>query len=114
ERRCQFSIHAQHGRRTGSGHPRCAAPYPGRSDARGCRGGTCTCIGRILSFSRALQIAGRFCFCLRQLEWQRQETIFLIKINFKKSEEHTSELQSRENLVCRLLLEKKNEARRRM
>src|SRR5690606_42014046 len=28
--------------------------------------------------------------------------------NFKRSEEHTSELQSRENLVCRLLLEKKN------
>src|SRR5690606_41709130 len=27
----------------------------------------------------------------------------------KRSEEHTSELQSRENLVCRLLLEKKNE-----
>src|SRR5690606_12587591 len=26
-----------------------------------------------------------------------------------ESEEHTSELQSRENLVCRLLLEKKNE-----
>src|SRR5436309_15489583 len=25
-----------------------------------------------------------------------------------RSEEHTSELQSRENLVCRLLLEKKN------
>src|SRR5690606_41715221 len=30
---------------------------------------------------------------------------FLIQI---RSEEHTSELQSRENLVCRLLLEKKN------
>src|SRR5690606_39786076 len=29
-----------------------------------------------------------------------------IKISFR-SEEHTSELQSRENLVCRLLLEKK-------
>src|SRR5690606_41922664 len=28
----------------------------------------------------------------------------------KRSEEHTSELQSRENLVCRLLLEKKKEA----
>src|SRR5690606_40527327 len=28
-----------------------------------------------------------------------------------KSEEHTSELQSRENLVCRLLLEKKNNSR---
>src|SRR5690606_40889689 len=27
-----------------------------------------------------------------------------------RSEEHTSELQSRENLVCRLLLEKKNGA----
>src|SRR5690606_40849246 len=27
---------------------------------------------------------------------------------FARSEEHTSELQSRENLVCRLLLEKKN------
>src|SRR5690606_39836345 len=30
----------------------------------------------------------------------------------KRSEEHTSELQSRENLVCRLLLEKKNAAKR--
>src|SRR5690606_41076577 len=31
-----------------------------------------------------------------------------IKFTFdKRSEEHTSELQSRENLVCRLLLEKK-------
>src|SRR5690606_11711623 len=29
-----------------------------------------------------------------------------------RSEEHTSELQSRENLVCRLLLEKKNKSRR--
>src|SRR5690606_39840092 len=28
-------------------------------------------------------------------------------LHFKRSEEHTSELQSRENLVCRLLLEKK-------
>src|SRR5690606_39869858 len=28
--------------------------------------------------------------------------------SWMRSEEHTSELQSRENLVCRLLLEKKN------
>src|SRR2546430_13365755 len=28
----------------------------------------------------------------------------------KRSEEHTSELQSQSNLVCRLLLEKKNKA----
>src|SRR5690606_3229120 len=32
---------------------------------------------------------------------------------FARSEEHTSELQSRENLVCRLLLEKKNNRSRR-
>src|SRR5215813_30892 len=31
-----------------------------------------------------------------------------------RSEEHTSELQSRPHLVCRLLLEKKNQARRRL
>src|SRR5690606_39472008 len=30
-----------------------------------------------------------------------------------RSEEHTSELQSRENLVCRLLLEKKKKLKRR-
>src|SRR6266511_6025353 len=30
----------------------------------------------------------------------------------RRSEEHTSELQSRENLVCRLLLEKKKDRRR--
>src|SRR5690606_41962362 len=30
--------------------------------------------------------------------------------NWSRSEEHTSELQSRENLVCRLLLEKKKRA----
>src|SRR5436309_7836741 len=30
-----------------------------------------------------------------------------------RSEEHTSELQSRENLVCRLLLEKKKQNRNR-
>src|SRR5207302_6234094 len=29
-------------------------------------------------------------------------------VRIGRSEEHTSELQSRENLVCRLLLEKKN------
>src|SRR5690606_41081350 len=32
-----------------------------------------------------------------------------MEIDIPRSEEHTSELQSRENLVCRLLLEKKND-----
>src|SRR5690606_40878958 len=35
-----------------------------------------------------------------------------IKGSTIRSEEHTSELQSRENLVCRLLLEKKKQTRR--
>src|SRR5690606_41051799 len=34
-------------------------------------------------------------------------TIMLARM-LERSEEHTSELQSRENIVCRLLLEKKN------
>src|SRR5215475_15767294 len=33
---------------------------------------------------------------------------------YLRSEEHTSELQSRENLVCRLLLEKKKKTRQEM
>src|SRR5690606_41645138 len=35
-----------------------------------------------------------------------------IKNNADRSEEHTSELQSRENLVCRLLLEKKKKKKK--
>src|SRR5690606_41915013 len=35
------------------------------------------------------------------------ETVGAVGQQFVRSEEHTSELQSRENLVCRLLLEKK-------
>src|SRR5690606_41747290 len=47
---------------------------------------------------------------------QAMSGVTLMQFNFPldlyrdvgRSEEHTSELQSRENLVCRLLLEKKN------
>src|SRR5690606_41927074 len=39
---------------------------------------------------------------------QSPPTIFFTSDQPLRSEEHTSELQSRENLVCRLLLEKKN------
>src|SRR2546430_8682201 len=38
---------------------------------------------------------------------------FTISSYLERSEEHTSELQSQSNLVCRLLLEKKNEVRPR-
>src|SRR5690606_40020796 len=40
------------------------------------------------------------------LEWLRLWALFSLSPGRKRSEEHTSELQSRENLVCRLLLEK--------
>src|SRR5690606_41171870 len=41
-----------------------------------------------------------------ELDWGINEALAAMR-----SEEHTSELQSRENLVCRLLLEKKNTQR---
>src|SRR5207249_5874075 len=47
---------------------------------------------------------GRF---MREAE-DREEFLPLLYQQFARSEEHTSELQSRFDLVCRLLLEKKN------
>src|SRR5207302_10902336 len=45
---------------------------------------------------------------LRTLRTMRSCKVYRItKSIFRRSEVHTSELQSRENLVCRLLLEKK-------
>src|SRR5690606_41437079 len=44
----------------------------------------------------------------RQAADQRPDGSHLHRHPHVRSEEHTSELQSRENLVCRLLLEKKN------
>src|SRR5690606_41410949 len=41
-----------------------------------------------------------------QAECKPGREIWLFKVGNGRSEEHTSELQSRENLVCRLLLEK--------
>src|SRR5690606_2803547 len=42
-------------------------------------------------------------------EWRRRVHVALSSISGgQRSEEHTSELQSREKIVCRLLLEKKN------
>src|SRR5688572_31900673 len=41
-------------------------------------------------------------------EGQQRRTGAAIRFGLPRSEEHTSELQSQSNLVCRLLLEKKN------
>src|SRR5690606_19197175 len=40
---------------------------------------------------------------------QRRQSSIAQRGRMQRSEEHTSELQSRENLVCRLLLEKKKQ-----
>src|SRR5438093_6894520 len=42
------------------------------------------------------------------LERAGKHWVFSVLVNGLRSEEHTSELQSLTNLVCRLLLEKKN------
>src|SRR5439155_14655241 len=45
---------------------------------------------------------------VREFEFGRaQQVLFHARPNSNRSEEHTSELQSRGHLVCRLLLEKK-------
>src|SRR5690606_41326026 len=49
---------------------------------------------RSMRFTRCCATLSSFCACSRASDASR-------------SDEHTSELQSRENLVCRLLLEKK-------
>src|SRR5690606_41934225 len=47
------------------------------------------------------------CPCRRHgAQHDKNQFCFHCYIYFERSEEHTSELQSRENLVCRLLLEK--------
>src|SRR2546430_6863700 len=41
---------------------------------------------------------------------RRQRTAGILANSVRRSEEHTSELQSQSNLVCRLLLEKKKKS----
>src|SRR5690606_40860233 len=56
---------------------------------------------------------GQIIFGLQEYNKERLEAGFNsvpLLTYLKRSEEHTSELQSRENLVCRLLLEKKKKA----
>src|SRR5690349_24219052 len=50
------------------------------------------------------------CQAFKALGYVRQDKTFS-QASVKRSEEHTSELQSRRDLVCRLLLEKKKEHR---
>src|SRR5690606_40383630 len=61
---------------------------------------------KLLLYSRARVHKKPACW----LNWQNSLPVFVRPL--QRSEEHTSELQSRENLVCRLLLEKKKNKKR--
>src|SRR3712207_8742477 len=65
--------------------------------------------GHELRSRQAEQRGGR-CVCGAAERSLRSEAVRL-RVRFERSEEHTSELQSRQYLVCRLLLEKKKERR---
>src|SRR3712207_8041408 len=88
-------------------------PYPtlSRSGARHARGH-----GIIVNRQLYLTRGHRLCFVPPRVStrkstissgYARHETTFSRR-TCRRSEEHTSELQSRQYLVCRLLLEKKN------
>src|SRR5207302_8403195 len=58
------------------------------------------------------QRIGRIVRHLRDVREDRRGGVLVTDRLRARSEEHTSELQSRENLVCRLLLEKKKKKKR--
>src|SRR5690606_41277752 len=70
--------------------------------------------GRTYSYGDVERVSARFANLVRNLgakpgdrvAVQVEKSIEALML-YLRSEEHTSELQSRENLVCRLLLEKK-------
>src|SRR3712207_7016215 len=73
----------------------------------------CVALGPSVRPDRALQITLRFApqRLQRPRQARRRGRMFIGSariLRVKRSEEHTSELQSRQYLVCRLLLEKKN------
>src|SRR5690606_39453892 len=83
--------------------PICIAPHarPPLGVSRKWRGSVALSPYSALGFSRAASI-GEAKSCFPPVHRPT------CRLACPRSEEHTSELQSRENLVCRLLLEKKN------
>src|SRR5690606_41829592 len=63
---------------------------------------------KIKSEAAVFGFHSRFVFSAGTKIGFRFRTTPIVGCEIPRSEEHTSELQSRENLVCRLLLEKKN------
>src|SRR5689334_24368744 len=82
--------------------------------------GKTTLTEKFLLYGGAVQLAGsvtarknRRATTSDWMELERQRGISVsstvLQFEYRRSEEHTSELQSQFHLVCRLLLEKKNE-----
>src|SRR2546430_9526242 len=61
----------------------------------------------IAAFREGEVVHGTRLLCRLQLSRIRQSFQGVLPDRLERSEEHTSELQSQSNLVCRLLLEKK-------
>src|SRR5690606_35358711 len=80
--------------------------YP-RPILRFCRSQTNRSLSRSQPSDRRSIAAPHFTTC-----WHSQTTWGVLSLH-PRSEEHTSELQSRENLVCRPLLENKNDSTQR-
>src|SRR5258708_24734254 len=92
-------------------HKRCrtgAAATRRRAAARSKRvpGAVRNCGYVVAGNSPGADITPRRCGARR---YSHEECCFLIQAAFPRSEEHTSELQSPDHLVCRLLLEKKKQ-----
>src|SRR5438445_10146765 len=66
-----------------------------------------------LTFASATRSCGRLGPANDGSTWARSSRRWLDRAVRKRSEEHTSELQSRQYLVCRLLLEKKKKHKNR-
>src|SRR3712207_7734180 len=77
-----------------------------RSAAHGMYGGEVPSAGIVTGIGR---VSGRECMIVANDATVKGGTYFPMTVQkHLRSEEHTSELQSRQYLVCRLLLEKKN------
>src|SRR5436309_7721099 len=73
------------------------------------RSSTSSASARTSSFCPTDSPTTRRTRCARRRSWRGRRFLrsSTVGSRSRRSEEHTSELQSRENLVCRLLLEKK-------
>src|SRR5690606_42130611 len=88
--------------------PRDPHPFPTR---RSSDLGVCAALWRHGKAQRLASLAGSVALLAASIAllaavWEAG--VLAMHVGSWRSEEHTSELQSRENLVCRLLLEKKN------